>query len=180
MLVKNNDGQEKDLPETGRPTGRRWIRRAADGRPRRASGRRSTCRMSAGSLHGLIGRSALPSSGMRRSASTIRPTSICLRRWAWIWYTSPRCATGCCRMTERLQRFGYVQVEDRTGLCFPAHEFHHAAAEPLEGACMAYNVRKAGAPQKPWACGFERKRTLAAFAHAYFLSHPELVRRFWG
>ncbi|MGN0775391.1 MAG: cobyrinate a,c-diamide synthase [Candidatus Ventricola sp.] len=85
-----------------------------------------------------------------------------------------------CRMTERLQRFGYVQVEDRTGLCFPAHEFHHAAAEPLDGARMAYTVRKAGAPQKTWACGFERKRTLAAFAHAHFLSHPELVRRFWG
>lgn len=85
-----------------------------------------------------------------------------------------------CRMTERLQRFGYVQVEDRTGLCFPAHEFHHAVAEPLDGACMAYNVRKAGAPQKAWACGFEKKRTLAAFAHAHFLSHPELVRRFWG
>lgn len=85
-----------------------------------------------------------------------------------------------CRMTERLQRFGYVQVEDRTGLCFPAHEFHHAMAEPLEGARMAYTVRKASAPQKGWACGFERKRTLAAFAHAHFLSHPELVRRFWG
>lgn len=85
-----------------------------------------------------------------------------------------------CRMTERLQRFGYVQVEDRTGLCFPAHEFHHAVAEPLEDACMAYTVRKASAQQKAWACGFERKRTLAAFAHAHFLSHPELVRRFWG
>lgn len=44
-------------------------------------------------------------------------------------------------MTERLQRFGYVQVEDRTGLCFPAHEFHHAAAEPLEGACMTYTAQ---------------------------------------
>ena len=84
------------------------------------------------------------------------------------------------RMTERLQRFGYVQVEDRTGLRFPAHEFHHAVAEPLDGARMAYNVRKAGAPQRAWACGFERKRTLAAFAHTHFLSHPELVRRFWG
>ena len=45
---------------------------------------------------------------------------------------------------------------------------------------MAYTVRKAGAPQKTWDCGFERKQTLAAFAHARCLSHPELVRRFWG
>lgn len=85
-----------------------------------------------------------------------------------------------CRMTERLQRFGYVQVEDRTGMRFPAHEFHHAVAEPLAGAKLAYTVRKASVPQKAWACGFEKKRTLAAFAHAHFLSHPELVRRFWG
>lgn len=30
-----------------------------------------------------------------------------------------------CQMTNRLQRFGYVSVHDRTGLSFPAHEFHH-------------------------------------------------------
>ena len=41
-------------------------------------------------------------------------------------------------------------------------------------------MRKAGAPQKTWACGFEKKRTLAAFAHAHFLSHPEQMRRAGG
>lgn len=85
-----------------------------------------------------------------------------------------------CRITPRLQRFGYVQVEDRTGLTFPAHEFHHAVAEPAGDVSFAYTVRKAGDPQRMWKCGFEKGRTLAAFAHLHFLSHPELVRRLWA
>lgn len=85
-----------------------------------------------------------------------------------------------CRMTDRLQRFGYVTVTDRTGLSFPAHEFHHAQAEPLPGAALAYRVQKASAPEKSWACGYEKKQTLAAFAHVYFADSPELMGRFFS
>ena len=84
-----------------------------------------------------------------------------------------------CGMTDRLQRFGYVTVTDRTGLSFPAHEFHHAQAEPLPGASFAYRVQKASAPDKSWSCGFEKNRTLGAFAHVYFADRPDLVGRFF-
>ncbi len=84
-----------------------------------------------------------------------------------------------CRMTDRLQRFGYVTVRDRTGLCFPAHEFHHAAIETTDEACCAYTVTKASAPDKSWACGYEQNNTLAAFAHVYFAGRPDIVKRFW-
>ncbi len=84
-----------------------------------------------------------------------------------------------CRMTDRLQRFGYVTVTDRTGLSFPAHEFHHAQAEALSGASMAYRVQKASAPDKTWDCGYEKKQTLAAFAHVYFADRPDLMGRFF-
>ena len=84
-----------------------------------------------------------------------------------------------CEMTTRLQRFGYVRVQDETGLCFPAHEFHHALAEPLSGAAMAYRVQKASAPEKTWDCGYEKKQTLAAFAHEYFADRPVLTGRFF-
>ncbi len=82
-----------------------------------------------------------------------------------------------CRMTGRLQRFGYVTVTDRTGLSFPAHEFHHAQAEPLPDASLAYQVQKASAPDKAWACGWEKKQTLAAFAHVYFADRPDVMGR---
>ena len=85
-----------------------------------------------------------------------------------------------CRMTDRLQRFGYVTVEDRTGLRFPAHEFHHAESLPGPEARFAYTVRKASAPEKTWRCGYEKGRTLAAFAHAHFAGRPELMRRFFA
>ena len=85
-----------------------------------------------------------------------------------------------CRMTDRLQRFGYVTVEDGNGLSFPAHEFHHALAEPLEGAQFAYTVRKASDPEKTWRCGYTKQHTLAAFAHVYFGDRPDLIRRFFA
>ncbi len=83
-------------------------------------------------------------------------------------------------MTDRLQRFGYVTVEDRTGLSFPAHEFHHAKSQPLEGANFAYKVIKASNPDRAWTCGYEKDNTLAAFAHVYFADRPELIGRFFG
>lgn len=85
-----------------------------------------------------------------------------------------------CRMTDRLQRFGYVTVEEESGLSFPAHEFHHAAAEPQKEARFAYTVRKASQPERAWACGFTRGHTLAAFAHAHFGDRPQLIRRFFA
>ena len=85
-----------------------------------------------------------------------------------------------CRMTERLQRFGYVTVSEESRLSFPAHEFHHALAEPLEGTSFAYLVRKASDPGQVWECGWERGHTLAAFAHVHFGDRPELIRRFFS
>jgi Cobyrinic acid a,c-diamide synthase len=82
-------------------------------------------------------------------------------------------------MTSRLQRFGYVMVEDKTGLRFPAHEFHHAVAEPTGEVGCAYNVIKASAPDKSWGCGYEKFNTLAAFAHVYFANRPDIIGRFW-
>lgn len=84
-----------------------------------------------------------------------------------------------CRMTERLQRFGYVHVTDRTGLCFPGHEFHHSVTEPDEPFPYAYQVAKASNPARTWDCGMERGRTLGAYAHLHFLSHPEIIGRLW-
>lgn len=84
-----------------------------------------------------------------------------------------------CRMTKKLQRFGYVNVIDRTGLIFPAHEFHHAVAEPLSEVSCAFRVVKAGAPEQAWSCGYERVNTLAGFPHLHFGSHPELIGRLW-
>ena len=94
-----------------------------------------------------------------------------------------RCMVGFlpirCRMTPRLQRFGYVTVADRSGIAFPAHEFHHALAEPCGPVSCAYEVRSASSPERHWRCGYEAGNTLAGFAHVHFADRPELIQRFW-
>jgi cobyrinic acid a,c-diamide synthase len=84
-----------------------------------------------------------------------------------------------CRMTDRLQRFGYVNVTDRTGLTFPAHEFHHAVAEVQMELPCAFRVVKSSDPNRSWTCGYEKQNALAGFPHLHFASHPELIRRLW-
>lgn len=84
-----------------------------------------------------------------------------------------------CHMTKRLQRFGYCVVSDASGLTFPAHEFHHAVAEPIGPVRCAYRVQKASDPARTWECGYTRENTLAGFPHLHFASHPELIGRLW-
>lgn len=82
-----------------------------------------------------------------------------------------------CQMTKRLQRFGYVTVTDETGARYPAHEFHHAVAEPEEALPCAFSVEKTSDPSRRWQCGFKRGNTLAGFPHLHFASDPELIGR---
>ncbi|MDR1598889.1 MAG: cobyrinate a,c-diamide synthase [Oscillospiraceae bacterium] len=84
-----------------------------------------------------------------------------------------------CRMTDRLQRFGYVNITDETGAAFPAHEFHYAVAEPAEDIPRAFRVAKAGRPEQSWTCGYRKANTLAGFPHLHFGSRPELIARLW-
>lgn len=85
-----------------------------------------------------------------------------------------------CRMTDRLQRFGYVLVADlKTGRTYPAHEFHHAATEVAGEAAYDFEIRKASRPELCWPGGMHKGNTTAGFAHLHFLSHPEWMERLW-
>ena len=85
-----------------------------------------------------------------------------------------------CRMTDRLQRFGYVLVADlKTGRTYPAHEFHHAATEATGEAAYDFEIRKASRPELCWPGGMHKGNTTAGFAHLHFLSHPEWMERLW-
>lgn len=85
-----------------------------------------------------------------------------------------------CRLTDRLQRFGYVDVRDEAGLSFPAHEFHHAVAQPDAGLHCAFDISRASAPDRRWQCGYVQGNTLAGFPHIHFWSRPELMPRLLG
>ncbi|MGI6183193.1 MAG: cobyrinate a,c-diamide synthase [Candidatus Fimadaptatus sp.] len=85
-----------------------------------------------------------------------------------------------CRMTGRLQRFGYVEVRDESGLSFPAHEFHHSLAEPVGEVRCAFDICRPTAPDRHWQCGYARLNALAGFPHIHFWSRPELMVRLLG
>ncbi len=85
-----------------------------------------------------------------------------------------------CRMTDRLQRFGYALVTDlKTGRTYPAHEFHHAVTEATGEAAYDFEIRKASRPSLCWPGGLRKGHTTAGFAHLHFLSHPEWIERLW-
>ena len=80
-----------------------------------------------------------------------------------------------CRMTKRLQRFGYVAV-NYDGLKFGAHEFHHSY---MEGGMPDYRYRmdkhRDGRLIKTWQCGAKKKNTLAAYPHVHFYAEPQFA-----
>ncbi len=78
------------------------------------------------------------------------------------------------RMTDRLQRFGYVTVTDADGFCFPAHEFHHSDVTPAAPLSTRFEVRKG---EKSWRDGYAFKGVLAGYPHLHWFDRPELVGR---
>ncbi|MBR1559341.1 MAG: cobyrinate a,c-diamide synthase [Clostridia bacterium] len=76
------------------------------------------------------------------------------------------------RMTDRLQRFGYVTVTDGDGYRFPAHEFHHSVTE--SALPKRFTVEKRG---NAYPEGYVYKNALAGYPHIHFFERPELAER---
>lgn len=91
------------------------------------------------------------------------------------------------KMTKRLQRFGYVEVQARANTPisdeperFKAHEFHRSVVEHGDEGDFAYNVQKArpGQTHINWACGHIYKNCLGAYAHVHFCTNVNLAKNF--
>lgn len=83
------------------------------------------------------------------------------------------------RMTERLQRFGYLTLTDEQGRSFPAHSFHHSVEEETGAVDTAFTARRVHGG-KQWREGYRKKNTLAGYPHLHFADHPFLVEQLWG
>ncbi|MFX4263620.1 cobyrinate a,c-diamide synthase [Pelotomaculum propionicicum] len=86
-------------------------------------------------------------------------------------------------MTDRLQRFGYVDIEftgenvlGKAGQKARGHEFHHSLVEGI--TYPATYLIKSAFSGGHWHCGYRRANTLAAYAHIDFWGYPELARHF--
>jgi cobyrinic acid a,c-diamide synthase len=86
-------------------------------------------------------------------------------------------------MTDRLQRFGYVDIEftadnvlGKAGQSARGHEFHHSLVEGITSP--ATYLIKSALSGSQWHCGYRRANTLAAYAHIDFWGYPDLARHF--
>lgn len=91
---------------------------------------------------------------------------------------------GKSHMTNRLQRFGYVDVTVNEegvfpeGTRFKGHEFHRCTTHWESDQALIYTVRKSyvfSGTGKSWTCGAQSNRTLGAYAHVHFASAPEAL-----
>ena len=81
------------------------------------------------------------------------------------------------KMTDRLQRFGYVTVTDADGYRFPAHEFHHSVVTPTAPLPTRFEVSKG---ERRYREGYTCKNALAGYPHLHFFDRPELAERLFS
>lgn len=87
---------------------------------------------------------------------------------------------GKTRLTSRLQRFGYIDLElkldcllGRAGTRFTAHEFHKSISD-VQGDTLFTIQKTLGA--KRWECGYRYKNVVAGYPHINFLGHPGILQ----
>ena len=78
------------------------------------------------------------------------------------------------RMTDRLQRFGYVTLTDGDGFSFPAHEFHHSVVQPTRPLQTRFEAARGEARYRE---GYLYKNALAGYPHLHLFDRPELIER---
>ena len=92
---------------------------------------------------------------------------------------------GTCRMTDRLVRFGYIELEKKDGETGTAgylqdghhirgHEFHYFDSTENGRECTAWkSVRK-----RSWDCMVVQGNIMAGFPHLYYRSDPDFAAAF--
>ena len=84
-------------------------------------------------------------------------------------------------MTDRLQRFGYVEVElednlfNLKGTILPAHEFHYSRLVDDSHLGYSYRIKR---KTREWECGVNHNNLLAGYPHLHFYSKPELAYQY--
>ncbi len=81
------------------------------------------------------------------------------------------------KMTNSLQRFGYVEINTNTNITIKGHEFHRSLVEDKEELKYKYEVlkRRDGQIVNQWKCGLVKENVLAGYPHIHFYSNPEFL-----
>ncbi len=79
---------------------------------------------------------------------------------------------GCSKMTKSLQRFGYAEVQTKSGINLKGHEFHHSRwTGPIETSLsLSLSKPKELGNHISWACGQRKGNVHGAYVHIHFYS----------
>lgn len=88
---------------------------------------------------------------------------------------------GIAYRTEKLSRFGYIQVQSKSGKIFqknvgisPAHEFHYFDSKNSGEDCYAKKPNSS----RGWECLHSTDTMLAGFPHFYYYGNPKLAEAY--
>ena len=94
---------------------------------------------------------------------------------------------GHSRMTQKLQRFGHVNVHvtslgglKHEPIDFRAHEFHKSVIDGENISAMCYQITKR---KTSWTCGYTSNNVVGTYAHNHFYSNIaflSLLLELWG
>lgn len=94
---------------------------------------------------------------------------------------------GESKMTSKLQRFGYIEVEmkdenvlSKKPVVVRAHEFHYSSTTVHGNLDTCYKVIKSRRNGEPstWECGYKVNNILAGYPHIHFWANTELAKGF--
>ena len=99
----------------------------------------------------------------------------------------PMCGVlpGTCRMTDKLVRFGYIELENKgawagaagylqSGHHIRGHEFHYFDSTDNGDACTAWKPGR----KRSWDCMVLKENIMAGFPHLYYRSDPAFAGTF--
>ena len=90
---------------------------------------------------------------------------------------------GKAYMTNKLQNFGYAQIEVNRensilekGLKINCHEFHKSYVENEDEKIYTVNKTAYDDSIKQWNCGYVKNNTLGAYAHVHFFGNLDMFK----
>jgi cobyrinic acid a,c-diamide synthase len=90
---------------------------------------------------------------------------------------------GKAYMTNRLQNFGYAEIEVNSknallpqGLKISCHEFHRSSVDSKEESIYTLSKTDYNGSTRQWKCGYIKKNTLGAYGHVHFFGNMNMVR----
>ncbi len=85
---------------------------------------------------------------------------------------------GNCKMSDRLQHFGYVSVKNKeTDNVINAHEFHYSVEE-IENDTAFEVIKTRGSKVTKWESGYKYKNVIASYPHIHFYSNIDFLVEF--